>query len=594
MDNKKTEYTQEKVLSQYYNMLYPEKLTENEYIRLIAIHRNECGTANTIIGYVKNFEEYREFILKYRYSYDVYNQISTNRNNISGNKKSQRKRKVLYLDFDRKDYPKLEYVKDFSNMIKSKFPDLFIHGIYDSGHGYHYYISIKDSCNLDEIIKINRALAEITGADLKAVSPTQISRPPCTYNHKDHDRHYNYEYREEWSMVRCVLNDYKTGDQFKPYTLPNISQMIDDYYLKQNQQRNRKKEQWNYDLLPDYPCYLCIRKVMNEGADIGERNFWHGRIVKLLQMEGYTEAKIYSMCRDYNQKCRPPKSDRELEVDTKSYMEGNYQLLGCYSSFPESDRRKEWVERECDKYYCGTYHNGAKISVVKGEAAKLNRKLFQREQFQTMTGNKFLVLTLLEVYKDSYGRMGFRVRNLKRLLYSTIQKKYCIGEDTLKKLLLEMKKDSLITLTPDKKKPREFNETKIKLTRRLNEFQQGYIEFYFTVAGALIDGKISQTDYLIYLALVESLKSGKSVTYEDLANKIGRKSLTANEIGKHIRKLAIERCLKVKKEYTERGLEYNHYSFIDPYTEMGIDSNPENITDTGIQDNRDIQITLLV
>ena len=36
----------------------------------------------------------------------------------------------------------------------------------------------------------------------------------------------------------------------------------------------------------------------------------------------------------------------------------------------------------------------------------------------------------------------------------------------------------------------------------LNEFQQGYIEFYFTVANALIDGKISQTDYLVYLALV--------------------------------------------------------------------------------------------
>ena len=592
--NKETENKQEEMLQQYYNILYPEKLRENEYIRLIAIHREENDKGQTIVRYAKDFEEYREFIYKYRYSYDVYNQIATNRGNVNGSRKSQRYRKVLYLDFDRKDYPNLESVSDFSRLIKQKFPELFIHGIYDSGHGYHFYISIKGSCKLDEIVKLNKTIAEITGADIKAVSPTQISRPPCTYNHKDHDGRYDYKYRDEWNMVKCVLNDYKKGAMFKPFTLPGIAQMIDDYYLELNNQKVQEKEPWNYDLLPDYPCYLCIRKVMNEGADIGERNFWHGRIVKLLQMEGYTEAKIYSECRDYNQKCRPPKSDRELEADTKSYMEGNYQLLGCYSSFSESDKRREWVERECDKYYCGTYHNGAKISVVKGGAAKLNRKLFQREQFQVMTGNKFLVLTLLEVYKDSYGRMGFRVRNLKRLLYSTIQKRYCIGEDTLKKLLLELEKDSLISLTPDKKKPREFNETKIKLARRLNEFQQGYIEFYFTVANALIDGKISQTDYLVYLALVDNLKSGKSVTYEDLANKIGRKSLTANEIGKHIRKLAIERCLKVKKEYTERGLEYNHYSFTDPYAEMGIDGNPESITDTSIQDDRDIQITLLV
>ena len=591
MNDKKTEYTQEKALRQYYDMLYPDKLKANEYIRLVVIHRNEDGTQNTIVRYAKNFEKYREFILKYRYSYDVYNQIATNRNNIDGSRKSQRYRKVLYLDFDRKDYPDIDHVKDFSRMIKKKFPNLFIHGIYDSGHGYHFYISIKGSCKIDEIIRLNRALAEITGADLKAVSPTQISRPPCTYNHKNRDGRYNYEYREEWSMVRCVLNDYQSGNQFREYVLPDISSMIDDYYLEQNYQKKLEKEPWNYDLLPNYPYYLCIRKVMHEGADKGERNFWHGRIVKLLQMEGYTESKIYSMCREYNQKCRPPKSEKEIEEDTKRLMEGNYKFLGCYESLPESDFRRHWLERECDKYHCATYHNGAKISEIRGEAAKLNRKLFKQAVFQEMTGNKFLILTLLEVYKDSYGRMGFRVRNLKRLLYSTIQKRYCIGENKLKGLLLELEKESLITLTPDKKKPKDFNETKIKLARRLNEFQQGYIEFYFTVAGALIDGKISQTDYLVYLALVDSLRSGKSVTYEDLAYKIGRKSLTANEVGKHIRKLAIERCLKVRKEYTEQGYEYNHYSFTDPSTEMN--DNTGKMPDTSVP-NDDIQITLLV
>ena len=126
--NKETENKQEEMLQQYYNMLYPEKLRENEYIRLIALHREENDKAQTIVRYAKDFEEYREFIYKYRYSYDVYNQIATNRGNVNGSRKSQRYRKVLYLDFDRKDYPNLESVSDFSRLIKQKFPELFIMG----------------------------------------------------------------------------------------------------------------------------------------------------------------------------------------------------------------------------------------------------------------------------------------------------------------------------------------------------------------------------------------------------------------------------------------------------------------------------------
>lgn len=557
-----TEHAQVNMLRQYYNMLYPEKLRDNEYIRLIAI-KHSGDTVNTVVKYVKNFEEYQEFILQYRYSYDVYNQIATNKKNINGSAKNQRYRKVFYLDFDRKDYPDLEYVTDFSNMIKKKFPQLFIHAIYDSGHGYHCYISIDGSCKVDEIVRVNRSLAEIVGADLKAVSPTQISRPPCTYNHKNRDGHYNYEYREEWSMVRCVFNDYDSGKQFKAYSLEYIAKMIDEYYLSQRNKEILKKEPWNYELLNDYPCYLCVRKMLEEGADIGERNFWHGRIVKLLQMEGYSEAKIYSMCQEYNRRCRPPKSEKVIESDTKRFLDGEYRLLGCYESMPEMDHRREWIRRECDKYHCGTYHNGAKIS-LEGDTARMNRKLLKREIFQSMTGNKFLVLTLLEIYKNSYGRMGFRVRNLKRLLYSSIQKRYCISEDKLKKLLLELEAGSLITLTPDRRKPKDFNEVKIRLARKLNEFQQGYIEFYFTIAGALIDGKISQTDYMVYLALLNNLQSGKSVTYDSLAESIGIKSLTANEIGKHIRKLAQERCLIIEKRITERGYQYNHYKFVSP------------------------------
>ena len=52
-------------------MLYPYKLKENEYIRMLALRRDKDGNVGSekgdkIVSYVNNFEAYRSFIYKYR------------------------------------------------------------------------------------------------------------------------------------------------------------------------------------------------------------------------------------------------------------------------------------------------------------------------------------------------------------------------------------------------------------------------------------------------------------------------------------------------------------------------------------------------
>ena len=183
--------------------------------------------------------------------------------------------------------------------------------------------------------------------------------------------------------------------------------------------------------------------------------------------------------------------------------------------------------------------------------------------------------------------MLFRsVKNLQELLYSSIRKRYCIGEKRLKELLEELKEKSYIEITPDKKKPDDFKECRLKMARRLREFQQGSIRFYFSVANALIDGKISQVDYLIYIALVNNLDSGIRATYDELSKAIGLDELTPNEIGKHIRKLRKERCLIVEKQYTDKGYEWNKYKFINPY-EVEEDNSINSDLDKDVNNNVD-------
>ena len=84
-------------------MLYPEKLKENEYIRMIALRRDKDGNVGQDEGdreirYVKSFGAFQWFINKYRETHDVYNQIATNYGRKDGTITSQRMRKVIYLD----------------------------------------------------------------------------------------------------------------------------------------------------------------------------------------------------------------------------------------------------------------------------------------------------------------------------------------------------------------------------------------------------------------------------------------------------------------------------------------------------------------
>lgn len=592
--------TQLNILKRYYDMLFPSKFREDEYIRLIALRRNTEGQViNSVVDYVQSFEEYRTFVQKYRYTHDVYNQIATNRGKENGTASSQRLRRVLFLDFDFKDYPDLHDAHDFTAMIKAKIPKLYLHACTNSGHGFHFYISVKANVgDFKDLIALNKELVSFLGADARAASTAQIDRPPCTYNHKLEDGTYDYENREKWSFVKVVNNTYMVGKQFKSFDLPYISKQLKYHKEQLETQQILDKFDWNYESLNEYPCYLCIRKMLNEGADKGQRNFWHGRIVKMLQIEGYQESRIYSMCQEYNQKCRPQKSKEEIEADTERFLKEDYKLLGCYESIADPTKRG-YVEAQCDKVFCGTYHNGAKISIEEGDAARINKKILLNRDLRTMTGNEYLIITLLDVYKNSFGRRGFRVKNLKEFLYSSVRKKQCIADRLLKTLLLELETKKWIEITPDPKQPKKFDESKLKLTRRLKEFQQGYIEFYFSIAGALIDGRITQVEYIVFITLVRNLTDKKSVTYDQLAEDL---AMDKNNIAKYIKKLQKERCLIVQKEHTDKGYECNKYHFTSPeyFREQSNDNtipfSKENVTidiDNDDVDNKELTIKLL-
>ena len=98
--------------------------------------------------FIHDFEEYLDIINKYRSNWNIYNELATVKKNpdeekLNGKEKNLLHRQVLYIDYDKKDYPHLgDDVHKFTQLIKDKLPDIFIHAIYNSGGGFHFYISI--------------------------------------------------------------------------------------------------------------------------------------------------------------------------------------------------------------------------------------------------------------------------------------------------------------------------------------------------------------------------------------------------------------------------------------------------------------------
>lgn len=78
----------------------------------MAIRTHSDGKTERLVRFVKGFDEYLDFVKKYRYEFDIFNQIATNRGTQDGTLDKQWRRKVLFLDFDQKDYPNMKSAQD--------------------------------------------------------------------------------------------------------------------------------------------------------------------------------------------------------------------------------------------------------------------------------------------------------------------------------------------------------------------------------------------------------------------------------------------------------------------------------------------------
>ena len=572
-------------------MLYPEELKDNEYIALffvktdknVAPVTDKNGETIEFHKFAKNFEEYQGYINKYRYNFHAYNALATVKTGPDGQPHrrtgNMRQQRVLFIDFDKKDYPALKDAHDFTKMIRERLPNVFIHACYDSGHGYHYYIIIKPTCKIKETCDFNKEICALVGADTNACKATQLARIPCTFNRKTTDENGKFPLVKEIDHYRKHPQQI---EKFHPLDIGNLKRDV-NYAKKRFTTENIPElpfSEWEYDTggfdVKQYGC-LCTEKIFHEGADMHERNTWLGRIIAWLIRRKHPNYKIERMCQEWNARCRPPKSVAETQNEIKGWFEwlnksdhGIEKIGGCWWNI-EDERKREIVRKQCDKYHCKQAMNPYESMAISNDAGvKMNQRILTDSRLSvkgknSMSGYEYLVLTVLDKYMPKTGRTMFTVKDLKyRMQYKKHGKwRLCMDISTLKKTLKDLEghnciKMSVPTSEQCKKKNPAYDDKIIKLTRGLKDIDlDKHIAFYYSVARAFICRQITQNEYKVYLCILNNLKNSKSCTLERIGMTIGMEERNVLRAIQSLEKASLLRVDRIPSN--DKGKKHNMY-----------------------------------
>lgn len=560
-------------------MLYPSQLNENEYVCLFMVKTDEegnpvyhkDGTEIKFHKYVKKYEQYEELIKKYKYNYHIYTALSTvkfdRKKELHRREANMRQRRVLFIDFDKKDYQNLHSVQEFTQMIKDKLPNLFLHAVYDSGNGYHFYTIIKPTCKVRELCELNKEISQLVGADTNACKVTQVARVPTTYNRKHLNEHGKFPLVKE-------IDHYEKHDisreNFHTLDIEYLRRRLDNAQkIEQNLLETKPLQKWNYvgdglDIKV-YPC-LCTEKILREGADKGQRNTWLGRIISMLRFQGYTEVKIREQCMDWNTRCRPPKNPNEVKKDIEVYLDHEkiYRLNGCWEQIPDQ-RVKEMVQAQCDKMHCMQAVQKTNISIEEDIGVKMSQKLLTNAKMRNdketgLSGYEYLIMTILYKYIKDGSKTPFTIKELKRKMHYKKSGKWqlCMDIKTFKNTLDSLIEHHCIELVaPETVRKVTFDDTRIRMKRGLREFNNKYIEFYYSAARAFIAKQITQNEFKVFLCVVNNIREGKSCTIEDMDRIL---HMGKSHIIDAIKNLQEAQCIDVVQNRSDKGNWYNIYS----------------------------------
>lgn len=421
-----------------------------------------------------------------KFYYDTYFSLATNNGQSKGINDSLT-RTCIAFDFDKKENPGLES-KDL--MFKFSKIGLFYHCIVDSGHGYHVYIFINRTNDLKLVNTVTKHIAKLVGADLDCT--TQILRVPFTWNCKQ---------EKDKKRVNIIK-------LYKDIQRKNIEELAKRYIMKCNENKNTE-----YLLKEHIP--ECLKTILDNGSEEGNRNKDLQKIVILLRNMRKSEANILAVAKEWNDK-------NEVYFDNLEY-----QVSNMYNKLSTTELNCANCEhsKECYSKVMSNFEYEKEEQLIQYSENMCKKCKRNKKGVSKMNGNQLLIIGILKTHFDGLTQEQL----LDKLQYTNEKYKIdnvAMSKPTLVKTLKELEENKYISYeVVDRKRVYSLVKERVKEECK---FIISYAVVRECVKGFITSSELELYCYMRYLhneqqrlGLAKHRGNLFQITQEELALKMG-------------------------------------------------------------------------
>lgn len=466
-------------LKKFFKAIF-EGIEENEFIRILQINEKNDYVKES---YFNNIDELISFTTnKHRKFNNTYFNLCTT-NSLGGQEEDLISRYCLGFDFDKKDY---EEGFNHHNIIeKFKELGLWYHSLVDSGNGYHCYMMIEPTTNLNIVDEVQKAIATKLNSDMNATLKTQILRVPYTFNIKDMDK----------------LKEVKIISQFDRNTIKryNINQLHKRFCQSEFKDNDNNKKVV-ISLSSAYP--QCVEKALTQGSRVGRRNRDLFNIVIALKHRGNNVNQAKYTIQQWN-KLNEKELDNDFLNKEVERIYNNYQGYICNNCDEE-------VKDNCKSYTISDFdleQYGQPIINIQNKVAK-QCKNSKRKGVVTMSGNELFIYNVLVNNKD------FEELNIDMIIERITDrktKKCALSKPTILKSLKGLEEKEYITITKGnaRKGIKDIYSLNSKKVTQDNSFKMSYFINILVIKGHITTNELKVYTHMRYLHL-EDVKLNKT------------------------------------------------------------------------------------
>lgn len=337
---------------------------DNEYVRILQLNDK---TNYKKVSYFSDVDDLIKFTTsKYNKFNNTFFNLSTTTKK-SGDDENLVKRYVLAFDFDKKDY---DYNFTHNHIIeKFKELKLWYHALVDSGYGYHVYIVIEETSDLDKVNEVQKAIGTLLKCDMNATLKTQILRMPYSFNMK-HDK----------------AKEVKIISQFDKKTIKKYD--INILHKKYCQEFRKNDNDVVLNLNSSYPT--CVQNALENGSKVGYRNRDLFNIVVALKHKKQNLNQIkFAICEWDKLNKEPLQNHIDLEEEVERIY-NNYNGYICNSCEVET-------KENCKSYIVSDFNleqYQENIINVQHKVARQCRNS-ARKGVNVMNGNELFIYNVL-------------------------------------------------------------------------------------------------------------------------------------------------------------------------------------------------------